>query len=61
MIWVFYHLAQPLLPNSCQPKQNWADRGTTKILVNPTKVSEQMDHLVEWVQCRNFILFLWKI
>ena len=27
--------AQPLLPNSHQPMQNWADGGTTKIKVNP--------------------------
>ena len=30
-------LAQPLLPNSNQPRQNWADSGTLKIQVNPTQ------------------------
>ena len=29
--------AQPLLPNSNQPRQNWADSGTPKIKVNPTR------------------------
>ena len=38
--------AQPLLPNSHQPKQNWADGGTTKIKVNPTQISEQMNHQI---------------
>ena len=37
LIWAFHHLAQLLLPNSHQPKQNWADSGTTKIKVNPTQ------------------------
>ena len=27
--------AQPLLPNSNQPRQKWADSGTLKIKVNP--------------------------
>ena len=36
LIWVFHHLAQQLLPNYHQPKQNWAEGGTTKIQVNPT-------------------------
>ena len=35
--------AQPLLPNSYQPKQNWADGGTTK---NPTQVLGQMNNPV---------------
>ena len=35
-------LPRPLLPNSHQPKQNWADSRTTKIHVNPTPVSKQM-------------------
>ena len=38
--------AQPLLPNSHQPKQNWADNGTVKIQVNPTQVRQEMDHPV---------------
>ena len=29
--------AQPLLPNSHQPRQNWADSGTLEIQVNPTQ------------------------
>ena len=36
--------AQPLLPNSNQPRQNWADSGTPKIQVNPTQVLGQMNH-----------------
>ena len=38
--------AQPLLPNSHQPKQNWADSVTPTIHVNPTQISEQMNHPV---------------
>ena len=38
--------AQPLLPNSHQPKQNWADSGTLKIQVNPNPVHEQMNYPV---------------
>ena len=41
--------AQPLLPNFHQPKQNWADGGTTKIEVIPTQVPEQMKNPV--VKC----------
>ena len=37
--------AQPLLPNS-HSQQNWTDGGTNKIKVNPTQVSEQMNHPV---------------
>ena len=54
--WIDFHLevppcctclaAQLLLPNSHQPKQNWADSERTKIQVNPTQVSEQMKHPV---------------
>ena len=29
--------AEPLLPNSHQPRQNWADGGTLKIEVNRTQ------------------------
>ena len=43
------HLAQPLLPNSYQPRQNWADSGTPKIQVNPTQVLGQMNHPVGFV------------
>ena len=39
--------AQPLLPNSYQPKQNCADSGTPKIQVNPTQVLGQMNHTVD--------------
>ena len=46
---MFHHLthpAKPLLPISHQPKQNQADGGTNKIKVNPTQLSDQMDHPV---------------
>ena len=43
LIWLFHHVAEQLLPNS---HQIWADGGTTKIKVNPTQVSEQMNHPV---------------
>ena len=36
--------AQPILPNSHLPKQNWAENGTLKIKVNLTQVSDQMKH-----------------
>ena len=36
----------PLLPNSHQPKQNWADSGTLKIQVDPPKVLDQMNYPV---------------
>ena len=39
--------AQLFLLKSHQPKQNWADCGATKIQVNPTQVSEQMNHRVQ--------------
>ena len=39
--------AQPLLPHSHQPKQNWADGRITKIKVNPTQVLGQMNHPVQ--------------
>ena len=43
--WVYFDLgvppscpaAEPLLPNSHQPRQNWADGGTLKIEVNRTQ------------------------
>ena len=38
--------AQPLLPTSHQPKQNQVEGGTAKIKVNPSQLSEQMDHPV---------------
>ena len=34
--------AQPLLPNSHQPQQNWADSGTHKIQVNLAQVSQPL-------------------
>ena len=37
---------QPLLPTSHQPKQNQAEGGTAKVKVNPTQLSEQVDHPV---------------
>ena len=43
--------AHALLPNTHQPKQNWADGGTPKIKVNPTQVLEQMNYPVV-VGCR---------
>ena len=39
--------AQPLLPNSHQPRQNRADSGTLKIQVNPTQILGQMNHPVQ--------------
>ena len=45
--------AQPLLPTSHQPKQNWADDGTTQFIVNPTQVSEQMNNPVCYVELHN--------
>ena len=38
--------AHPLLPNSNQPRRNWADSGIPKIPVNPTQVLGQMNHPV---------------
>ena len=38
--------AQPLLPKSHLPKPNWADSGSAKIKVNPTKVRDLMEHPV---------------
>ena len=38
--------AQPCLPNCHQPKQNWTRSRTPKIRVNPTQVSEQINHPV---------------
>ena len=43
--------AQPLLPNSHQPRQNWADSGTLKIIVNPPK---HMGRLLFKVSCQAF-------
>ena len=40
-------LAQPVLPIPYQPKQNQAEGGTTKIKVNPTRLSDQMSHSVQ--------------
>ena len=39
-------LAQPVLPISYQPKQNQAEGGKAQIKVNPTQISDQMDHPV---------------
>ena len=38
-----YGAAQLLLPNSHQPRQNWADSGTLKIQVNPTQSTSTCD------------------
>ena len=38
--------AQPFLPNSHQPMQNWADSTTMEIQVSPTQVHDQMNHPV---------------
>ena len=35
------------MPKSHLPKQNWADSGTAKVKVNPTKVRERMEHPVD--------------
>ena len=43
---MFHFPAQLLLPTSHQPKQIQAEGGTGKIKVNPTQLSEQMDHPV---------------
>ena len=32
---------RPILPNTCVPKQNWADNGTPRIRVNPTRFTMQ--------------------
>ena len=34
--------AQPILPNSHLPKQNWADSGTPKFKANPTQVHDTL-------------------
>ena len=39
--------AQPLLPNSHQPKQNRADSRRVKIEVNPTQVGQEIGHPVQ--------------
>ena len=54
LVWVDFDLgappscpaSQPLLPNSHQPRQNWADSATLKIQVNQVheQVHEQMGH-----------------
>ena len=40
-------VVKTLLPNSHQPRQNWADSGTLKIQVNPTQVHEHMGRPVQ--------------
>ena len=58
--WIYFDLgvplscpaAQPLLPNFHLPKQNLADGGTTKIKVNTTQVSGQMNHPVMLIRSR---------
>ena len=44
LIWVFHHLAQPLLPNSHQHRHNWGDSGALKIQVNPTQSMSRWEH-----------------
>ena len=48
---------QPLLPISHQPNQNQAEGGTPKIKVNPTQLSEQMDHPVHHIFFKSLSLF----
>ena len=44
--WVDFHLCfQPLLPNSYQPRQNWADGDTHKTQVNRTESTSRWDTL----------------
>ena len=38
-------VAQPLLPNSHQPRQNWADGGTLEIHVSKTQSTSTWDAL----------------
>ena len=38
----------PVLPISCQSEQSLAEDATAKIKVNPTQLTDQMDHPVEW-------------
>ena len=53
LVWVDFDLgappscpsAQPLLPNSHQPRHNLADSGTLKIKVNPTQFSSRCNTL----------------
>ena len=42
----FCSAAKPLLPNSHQPRQNWADSGTITIEVNQNHVYDKMGCLV---------------
>jgi len=42
--------AQPLLPNSHQPKQNRAEGGKAKIKINLTQVRQEMCHPVVYLQ-----------
>ena len=44
---MFQHLAQPLLPNSSQPRQNRTVSGTLKIQVNQTQMHKQTGHPVQ--------------
>ena len=46
--------AQPLLPNSHQPRQNWADSGTLKTKVKPTKSASRLI-----TQYAHFIPAIW--
>ena len=39
--------AQPLLPNSHQPRQNLAGSGTPKIKINPAQAQDHMRHPVQ--------------
>lgn len=41
-------IAQPLLPNSLQPKQNQVRSGTIKMKVNPPQLSDQVVNSVKF-------------
>ena len=47
LIWVF-HLAQLLLPNSHQSRQNWVGSGKLKIHVNPIQSRSRWDNLYSY-------------
>ena len=53
----FLPAAKPLLPNSYQPRQNWADSGILKIQVNPTKSRSRWDTLYRLMKCNLLKLF----
>ena len=46
-------VTKPSLPKSNLPMQNWADSGTAKIKVNPTKVCMTLDLAVEIIELKD--------